>query len=153
NEPPAIISPYIRYRNKGVASFSLLHQFNASYSYQLPLGNGQRFASGSTGWVNQLVGGWQWNGIFTAQSGFPFTPLVGSNPSGTGDSSQSDVPNLNPNFHGPVVLGRPDRRFDPNAFLMPTPDTFGNVARGSFRAPGLPTFDTTRLKTFTVTEK
>src|SRR5207249_7144195 len=42
NEPPAIISPYIRYRNKGVAAFSLLHQFNASYSYQLPFGNGQR---------------------------------------------------------------------------------------------------------------
>src|SRR5262249_18905862 len=93
NEPPAIISPYIRYRSRGVASFSLLHQFGASYLYQLPLGNGQRFASGATGFLNQVVGGWQWNGIFAAQSGFPFTPLVGANPSGTGDSSQSDVPN------------------------------------------------------------
>ncbi len=153
NEPPAIISPYIRYRNKGVASFSLLHQFNASYSYQLPLGNGQRFASGSTGWVNQLVGGWQWNGIFTAQSGFPFTPLVGSNPSGTGDSSQSDVPNWNPNFKGPVILGKPDQWFDPMAFMMPTAGTFGNVSRGSLRGPRLVDFDTSLFKKFTVNEK
>ena len=153
NEPAAIISPYLRYLNKGVAGFSLAHQFNASYSYQLPFGNGQRFAGGATGFMNQLAGGWQWNGIFNWQGGFPFTPVVGSNPSGTGDSSQSDVPNLNPNFHGPVVLGRPDRWFDPNAFLMPTPGTFGNVARGSFRGPGLTTFDTSLFKKFTVTEK
>src|SRR6058998_3923495 len=152
NEPPAIISPYIRYRSKGVASFSLLHQFNASYLYQLPFGNGQRFASGATGFVNQLVGGWQWNGIFTAQSGFPFTPLVGSNLSGTGDSSQSDVPNWNPNFKGPVILGKPDQWFDPRAFQMPTAGTFGNVARGSLRGPRLVDFDTSLFKKFTVSE-
>ena len=34
---------------------------------------------------NQLIGGWQWNGIFTAQSGFPLTPVIGFNNSGTGD--------------------------------------------------------------------
>jgi len=153
NEPPAIISPYIRYRSKGVASFSLLHQLNASYLYQLPFGNGQRFASGATGFMNQLVGGWQWNGIFTAQSGFPFTPLVGSNLSGTGDSSQSDVPNWNPNFKGPVILGKPDQWFDPRAFQMPTAGTFGNVARGSLRGPRLVDFDTSLFKKFTVSEK
>src|SRR5437667_9909026 len=153
NEPPAIISPYIRYRSKGVASFSLLHQFNASYLYQLPFGNGQRFASGATGFMNQLVGGWQWNGIFTAQSGFPFRPLVGSNLSGTGDSSQSDVPNWNPNFKGPVILGKPDQWFDPRAFQMPTAGSFGNVSRGSLRGPRLLDFDTSLFKKFTVSEK
>ncbi|PYS17099.1 MAG: hypothetical protein DMG15_00290, partial [Acidobacteria bacterium] len=33
NEPAAIISPYVRRLNKGIAGFSLAHQFNASYSY------------------------------------------------------------------------------------------------------------------------
>src|SRR3989454_6044439 len=48
NEPSNIPSPYDRKRlNRGVASFSVLHQFNAYYSYQLPFGNGQRFGSGS----------------------------------------------------------------------------------------------------------
>src|SRR5206468_12528409 len=127
-------------------------RFNASYLYQLPFGNGQRFASGATGLVNQLVGGWQWNGIFTAQSGFPFTPLAGSNPSGTGDSSQSDVPNWNPNFKGPVILGKPDQWFDPRAFLLPTAGTFGNVSRGSLRGPQLVNFDTSLFKKLTIKE-
>ena len=35
--------------------------------------------------MNQLIGGWQWNGIFTAQGGFPLTPVIGFNNSGTGD--------------------------------------------------------------------
>ena len=153
NEPAALISPYVRRLNKGIAAFSLAHQFNASYSYQLPFGNGQRFAGGASGWMNQLAGGWQWNGIFNWQGGFPFTPLVGGNPSGTGDNSQSDVPNWNPNFKGPVVLGRPDQWFDPRAFLMPTPGTFGNVARGSLRGPGLVNVDTSLFKKFTVSEK
>jgi len=152
NEPAAIISPYVRNLNKGIAGFSLAHQFNASYSYQLPFGNGQRFAGGATGVMNQLAAGWQWNGILNWQGGFPFTPLVGANPSGTGDSSQSDVPNWNPNFRGPVVLGRPDQWFDPRAFSMPTPGTFGNVARGSLRGPGLVAFDTSLFKKFTITE-
>jgi len=154
NEPPAIISPYIRYRSKGVASFSLLHQFNASYLYQLPFGNGQRFASGATGFMNQLVGGWQWNGIFTAQNGFPFTPLVGSNTSGTGDTStQSDVPSWNPNFSGPATLGTTDHWFDPKAFSIPTFGTFGNVSRGSLRGPGMFNIDTSLFKKFRISER
>jgi hypothetical protein len=103
--------------NRGPASYSLLHQFNGNFSYQLPFGSGQHFASGSRGVVNQVIGGWQWNGIVTAQGGFPFTPLVGSNVSGTGDTNPSDVPDRNPNFSGPVVLGKPDQWFNPNAFL------------------------------------
>jgi len=100
-----------------------------------------------------LIGGWQWNGIFTAQDGFPFTPLVGSNISGTGDSSQSDVPNWNPDFKGPVIVGRPDQYFDPRAFRMPTAGTFGNVSRGSLRGPGLVNVDTSLFKKLTISER
>src|SRR5438045_7135439 len=72
NEPSNIPSPYDRKRlNRGVASFSVLHQFNAYYSYQLPFGNGQRFGAGSSGVVDKLIGGWQWNGSLRAAGGFP----------------------------------------------------------------------------------
>jgi len=153
NEPAALINPHYRGLNKGIASFSLKHQFNTSYSYQLPFGSGQRFGGGSSGVLNQLIGGWQWNGIITAQDGFPFTPLVGSNISGTGDSSQSDVPNWNPDFKGPVILGKPDQWFDPRAFRLPTAGTFGNVARGSLRGPNLVNFDTSLFKKLTISER
>jgi len=153
NEPADVFSPYNLFLNRGPASFSLHHQFSANFSYQLPFGRGQRFVGGASGWKNQLIGGWQWNGIITAQGGFPVTPLIGFNNSGTGDTNVTDVPNWNPNFKGPVVLGTVDHWFDPKAFTLPTPGTFGNVSRGSFRGPGLVNVDTSFFKKFSITER
>ena len=153
NEPSNIPSPYDRKRlNRGVASFSVLHQFSGFTSYQLPFGNGQRFASGTTGVMDKLIGGWQWNTGIRVASGFPFTPLAGSNVTGTGDQSNSDVPNWNPNFKGPVIIGRPDQWFDPRAFVLPTQGTFGNVSRGSLRGPGLFNLDTSLFKKVRISE-
>jgi carboxypeptidase family protein len=153
NEPQMIYNPFNFALNKGVAAFSLRHQFNANYSYELPFGQGQHFGSGAHGAVNQIIGGWQWNGILTAQSGFPFTPQAGSNRTGNGDSFNPDVVNINPAFTGKVILGTPNRWYDPNAFLLPAAGTFGNVSRGSFIGPGFVDFDTSLFKTFKVTER
>ncbi|PWU05614.1 MAG: TonB-dependent receptor, partial [Terriglobia bacterium] len=153
NEPPDVFSPYNLFLNRGVASYSLNHQFNGNFSYQLPFGRGQHFGKGAGELLNQLIGGWQWNGIIQAQGGFPFTPLVGSNISGTGDANQSDVPDWNPNFSGPVILGKPDQFFDPRAFRMPVPGTFGNVSRGVLRGPHMTNVDTSLFKRFKVNER
>jgi Carboxypeptidase regulatory-like domain len=152
NEPGNLFSPFYRGLNRGVASFSLAHQFNTNFSYQLPFGSGQRFGSSAGGVIDRIIGGWQWNGSVRVEGGFPFTPLTGSNTSGTGDNSNSDVPNWNPNFKGPVILGRPDQWFDPRAFVLPAQGTFGNVARGSLRGPGLFNFDTSLFKKVRITE-
>ncbi|HEV2198619.1 MAG TPA: carboxypeptidase regulatory-like domain-containing protein [Bryobacteraceae bacterium] len=153
NEPADVFSPYDLALNRGPAAYSLGQQFNANFSYQLPFGKGQRFGGNASRFLNQLIGGWQWNAIFTAQGGFPFTPQIGSNISGTGDTNVSDVPNWNPNFKGPVVTGNPDHWFNPKAFLPPTPGTFGDVSRGSLTGPGLVDIDTSFFKKFAVTER
>jgi len=153
NEPPDLFSPYNRFLNRGVASYSLNHQFNANFSYALPFGNGQRFGGGAHGVVNQLIGGWQWNGIFNLLGGFPFTPLAGSNTSGTGDSNQSDTPNWNPDFKGKAIKGSPDQWFDSHAFTLPLQGTFGNVARGSLRGPYLRNVDTSLFKNMRISER
>ena len=153
NEPPSVVSPYNLGMNRGPASYSLSHQFNANFSYQLPFGSGRSFGSGASGLVNQLIGGWQWNGIFQAQGGFPNTPLAGSNTSGTGDANQSDTPNWNPDFKGPVILGTVDHWWDPNAFRLPTQGTFGNVSRGSITGPRLVNVDTSLFKKFRINER
>jgi hypothetical protein len=62
------------------------------------------------------------------------------------------VPNWNPNFKGPVILAKPDQWFDPRAFVLPAQGTFGNVARGSLRGPGLFNFDTSLFKKVRITE-
>src|SRR5215471_3365752 len=153
NEPADVFSPYNLFLNRGPASFSLHHQFSANFSYQLPFGRGQRFGRSASGWKNQLIGGWQWNGIVTAQGGFPLTPVIGFNNSGTGDTNVTDVPNWNPNFKGSAVLGTVDHWFDPKAFTLPTPGTFGNASRGAFRGPGLVNVDTSFFKKFSITER
>src|SRR2546426_5622201 len=153
NEPATVANPYDLKSAKGVASFSLKHQFNANFLYPLPIGKGHRFGNGATGLADKLIRGWQWSGALSIQSGFPFTPQVGANISGSGDTLAPDVPNLNPDFKGPVILGKPGRWYDPNAFVLPLPGTFGNVGRGSFFGPGFWNFDTALAKRFTVTEQ
>src|SRR6266581_2352735 len=61
NQPKSVLNPYNLALSRGIAAFSLRHAFNANFAYQLPFGQGQRFAGGATGWVNKFIGGWQWN--------------------------------------------------------------------------------------------
>jgi len=153
NEPTNLVSPWDRRLNKGVAAYNPTHQFNTNFSYQLPFGSGQRFGGGASGWVNRLIGGWQWNGIATAQTGFPFTPMIGFNNSGTGEGTQpTDIADRNPNFIGPAILGTADHWFDPRAFSMPIAGTFGNAGRSVYRGPGLFNVDTSFFKRIPVRE-
>ena len=158
NDTSTLLNPYNSKLSRGVASFSLKHVFNSNYSYELPFGQGKAFGGGSTGWVDKVISGWQWNGILTLQSGFPITPAAGQNRSGNGDSRNPDVVNHNPDFQGKVILGadgfkKTGQYFDPNAFLLPTAGTFGNVARGTFRGPRFFNMDTSFFKRIPVTER
>jgi len=158
NEPPIILNRYNLKLNKGIASYSVDHQFNTNFLYQLPFGSGKAFGSGATGWVEKLIGNWQWNGIVSVQSGFPITPLVGSNRSGDGNGRNPDPPNWNPNFKGKVVLGvdefkKSGHYLDPNAFVLPLAGTYGNVARGALRGPGFFNVNTSLFKRIPLKER
>jgi hypothetical protein len=151
NDPATILNPYNLKLNRGLASYNPLHQYSSSFSYALPLGNGRAIGSAAGGWVQKLIGDWQWNAIFGARSGFPITPTVGSNQSGNGDTRIPDVPNWNPDFKRKVILGadgfkKTGRYFDPNAFLLPLAGTFGNVSRGALHGPGSYNVDTSLFK-------
>jgi hypothetical protein len=100
-----------------------------------------------------FAGGWQINGIATLLSGFPFTPQVGSNRSGDGDTRNPDRPSLNPAFSGPIVTGNPNQWFNPNAFILPTAGTYGSLGRGVFTGPGLADLDLSLFKNFPVRER
>ena len=137
----------------GRSALDFRHQGSGSFSYELPFGKGKPFGNGLNGIADKLVGGWQLNGIVTLLSGFPVTPLVGTNRSGNGNTFNPDRPNYNPNFQGPVKIGRVDRWFDPNAYSLPTLGTWGNVGRGVLDGPGLADIDLSVFKTIPVTER
>ena len=157
NEGSTVLSRYNLKLNKGIASYSVAHQFNSNFLYQLPFGQGKAIGSGASGWVDKLISNWQWNGNVTWNSGFTVVPTVGSNRSGNGDSRNPDVPNWNPNFKGKVILGvdefkKTGRYFDPNAFVLPAAGTFGNVARGALMGPGFFNVNTSLFKRIPVKE-
>jgi hypothetical protein len=58
---------------KNVAPFDITQGLKANFIYELPIGRGRQFFSGSNGIVNGLVGGWGFNGNIRIQSGTPFS--------------------------------------------------------------------------------
>ena len=148
NAPALLSNPSVPRADWGLATYDVRNIGVVTATYDLPFGHGQRFLNSSGGAVNLLIGGWTVNSIVTAQSGFPFTPQLGYNPSNSGDTRNPVRPFLNPSFTGPVVLGNPNQWFDPNAFVAPPNNSgfFGNVGRDSYIGPGLATWDFSALK-------
>jgi hypothetical protein len=140
-------------RDWGPSALNVANQASISGSYELPFGRGKRWLGDARGIANRLVGGWQLNGIVTLLSGFPFTPQIGSNRSGDGDTRNPDRPSVNTAFTGPVVVGNPNQWFNPKAFMLPTPGTYGNLGRGTFDGPGLADVDVSLFKNTTISER
>src|SRR4029077_19279562 len=103
-------------RDWGPSALNITSQSSISARYELPFGVS-----------NKLTSGWQLSGIATLLSGFPFTPQIGSNRSGDGDTRNPDRPSVSPTFTGPVLLQKPTQWFNPNAFALPPAGTFGNL--------------------------
>jgi hypothetical protein len=137
----------------GPSALNVEHQASLSGRYELPFGRGQRWLGSATGIKDKVISGWQLNGIVTLLSGFPFTPQIGSNRSGDGDTRNPDRPSLNPAFSGPIVLGNPNQWFNPNAFILPAPGTYGNLGRGVFSGPGLAELDVSLFKNINIGER
>jgi hypothetical protein len=115
-------------------------------SYALPFGAGKKR------W-QKLTGGWTVSGVETLQSGLPFTPQLGFNPTNNGDSRNPIRPSWNPAFSGPVILSGPNRYFNPNAFILPPAGTYGNAGRDVLYGPGIATTDLSVAKNTAISEK
>ena len=140
-------------RDWGPSALNATHQASISARYELPFGHNQRWLDNVGAFETKIVSGWQLNSIVTILSGFPFTPLVGSNRSGDGDTRNPDRVSLDPTFNGPVLLRSPSRWFDPNAFRLPTPGTYGNIGRGTLTGPNLAEVDMSVFKNTAISEK
>jgi len=153
NAPGFVMYPQHPGVDWGLSTFNVKNSAIFNGAYDLPFGRGKRFLSGARGWREKLAGGWSLSGIGTAQSGFPFTPQLGFNPSNNGDTRNPVRPSWNPALQGPVILGGPNLYFNPNAFAVPPNGTYGNVGRDTLIGPGTATVDFSALKDTAVTEK
>jgi len=75
-----------REANWGRSSFDARQRLAFSYIWQLPVGNGRRWLNRG-GVVNGILGGWELSGVWSIQSGFPFTVFSPEDFSNTGSAS------------------------------------------------------------------
>ena len=135
----------------GRASFDVRHAAVINATYDLPLA--RKGAAGENRLWNAAFGDWQLSGIETLVSGLPFTPQLSYNPSNDGDSRNPVRPSLNPAFTRSIIQGGPGQYFNPNAFIQPLANTYGNAPRNFLQGPGLATTDISVAKKFLFTER
>jgi hypothetical protein len=124
--------------------------------YELPFGKGKRFASGAPRVVELLAGGWSVNGLYTYQSGEPFSVRSGVL---TANFSAQSRAALKPGVALPAAqlqekAGVIGPVFFPNAdaFTFPAPGDTG-LGRNIFQGPSYWNLDAGISKGFQVTER
>jgi hypothetical protein len=80
NAPGFVMFPPNPKIDWGLSTYDVRNAEVINGTYELP------FARDTSGWRKKLAGGWAISAIETLQSGFPFTPQLGYNPSNDGDS-------------------------------------------------------------------
>jgi hypothetical protein len=140
--------------DRGPSDFDHTHRFVVSYIWQLPGLEGQNTM------VRTFLGGWQLNGVMSAQSGRPFTIIAGKDQSKT-------LLNSDRGFQSGTAFG-PGACITDNftsagkactdllnttSFSLPVTGSFGNINKGQFRWPGAFNWDMGLVKNFRVTER
>jgi hypothetical protein len=143
---PLIENSYNLQRNYGNSEYSPRHRVVISGLYELPFGYGKPFLHQNSVF-SRLIGGFQMSASYIVQTGLYYTPTW----------SGKDISNTN------QTSGRPDRVgnwkvdhptikqwFNPKAFAVPQPGTFGNAAYGSIEGPGTQGLNVALFKAFTI---
>lgn len=141
----------------GPAVFDRASIFTLGHTVLLPFGRGQRWGADWGRAVNAILGGWEWTGITTAESGLPFSVTVNNTTLNTFDMTLRPDHAGNPSSGTCASTGASTHSincwFNPAAFAIPAPYTFGNVSRNSLRGPGLFTANWGLDKHFQITER
>ena len=125
--------------NRGVGDFDIPHNFVLNFQYDLPV----PAAIKTHVLTNGLLGGWQVGGIYTRQSGGPFTLKLGSDRAFTGDSQVGgsngaqrpqfvNAPGCTPNAVTSDIYGH---YINTACFAFPAAGQLGNLGRNTLRMP------------------
>ena len=133
-------------RDWGLASTDVRHQAAVNGLWNLDSGPLHQMLANSSASARSTAGGWTLSGVFNFQTGLPFTPQLGYNPTGNGDSRNPVRPSWNPAFSGSLYPHTPGQWFNANAFLPPAAGFYGNVQRNSLTGPNATQLDLAAIK-------
>lgn len=155
---PGYQNEFNRAMDRSVLGSDLPHRLVMSGVYDLPFGRGRKFGNGLAGWTNQIVGGWQVNGIYTYQSGQPLNFGVSGAPAYAGTRA-SFTGTAQPQTAGPITdrLGGASGGsgyLNSAAFRVPLSFQFGDTPRldSRNRGPRSVNLDFSVVKNFPIKE-
>jgi hypothetical protein len=128
---------------RGNSNFDIQQRFVVSGLYELPFNHIHGFAGA-------IAHGWQVNGIFSGQTGQPFTPVNNTDQTVTGTTAR---PNRLRDGSLPSDQQSIYRWFDLTAFTTPACACYGNSGRGILRGPGLVNLDFSVMRNFIFHER
>jgi len=141
--------PYNARADRGNSDQIRRHIWTFAGSYDLPFGAGRRFLASAHPAVKQVVGGWQVSSITYLRTGTPFSPSFTATQSGW----RGGRPNLVAGASLYPAERTLDQWFNPAAFSVPAPFTYGNAARNLLFTPGDIVMDVSVLKDFAIYER
>ena len=117
--------------------------------YELPFGKGKQFLAGVNSITQAVLGGWQVNGIATAQTGFPLRVRGANNFTGIAWPNVLADPSL------PGGQRTAQKWFNTEVFRNPDDFTIGNIGRTlpNTRSPGLFDVSFSGFKEFRIRER
>ncbi len=131
--------------DRGLSSFDRPHRFAGSAIWEIPFRRGEGSGAVRT-LAGHVVGGWQLSGIFTAQSGAPFSVVM---PCATINADGNNCrPDRIAGGQRPSDQRSSDGWFDKTAFVIPSPKAYGNAGRNILRGPGSTNVDLALSKSF-----
>jgi len=119
-------------RNWAHAGFDRRHNLQAGFVYALPW---QAKGNGYGSIASALISDWQFNGMFAAFSGEPFT-ITASNGASVNTPSNQQTADLVGSYTVRGDVAPSGTFFDAGAFVQPTGVRFGNTGRNQFYGPG-----------------
>ena len=131
---------------RGVSDYDVPQTFALNLVWEVPT------PASFTGASKALLSGWQLGGIFTAQSGSPFTVGLQGDQARTGTSTSNAAGGERPNYvAGPgcstnAVTGNPNNYLNTACFAFPALGQLGNLGRNTLRGPSLQQFDFSLFK-------
>ncbi len=137
------------------SNLDIRSRFVGNFIWDLPFGEGKRFLSAHNG-VSRWLGGWQFNGIVTLQTGSPYS-VTAPNDGLLGFTHAVYADCVGDPFAGattdPSSYTTTGFLINPAAFAAPAPGTFGNCAPRKFHGPGIQMVDLSLFKQFKFTER
>ena len=134
-------------RDHGLSSFDVAHRLVASFVWNLPFGKGERFGGDASGFKQAVIGGWQMNGIYLWQGGFPIS-VFAADLGGVLDTFGTNRADIVGDIH--AGGGEITEWFNKAAFAQPALGSFGNSGRSILRGPGINNLDLGFFKNFSL---